>query len=727
MSPTPVINGTLALAKTTNAMGPISHSSPIAISFAWALTALVPVPLIVLIFLLCYYPNHLPACLSRAKPPHERRTSKRLGFSFSKSRSASTPSSRTLELSHRSSYTLPALSVRPTTPPGHERIPTNPDPSTPQKSSTDSQENSTTPSTSKTTPNSTTTPWKPNLGYPTPSNLLCPASESPRSLSFLEPTSVSSTPRRSYPRRPIDEPPKATAAHAVDSPPASRLVQRRDLKRRFLLSAFCLVLVVGLYILEFFAVAAATAFAHVRVLSHAHGKGGLGNGKEDERWLLPWIVYLFVQGPLALASAWMVFRLWRKLKQFDRDFTNEKGKGVEQPTEDVSGDIELQALGGQENDAFLPTDQEGPEDLPHPVKKGKGVAAQDDEEVEWESLGFRRTSASTEQPASSSNTHDAELASALQQSTCFINPNGEGSSSGHAYSVGPSFDERDLGVPAAFLPGTVSHWRGERSSAEIKLQRRNSISRQLRRDSRTDIPPSKHDRTSLLREGFTAAPPIGDTRNSWEQDGRRVEELSTPETGKGKETKPSEPEEPKPPHHHHHPKDPPTFDLPTGIDLTVDYKFTDGLAYPLLPLRDRHRKTAPTTPPLEPPTPFLNQNNNDIAYPFPIPAFSPTSSPLNPTRRLHIPTHRAFAFEKTPSSPYAPSPTFHPAVRIPTSSAFPLPRTPPQGRSPRSSLVEPLAASARNNPPQRTLSAGSFRLARKATIGAFFFFSSSFV
>ncbi|KAL8696115.1 MAG: hypothetical protein Q9224_002966, partial [Gallowayella concinna] len=384
MSPTSLFNG--ALAKPPNTIGPISQSSPTAISFAWGFTALVPIPLIVLIFLLCYYPNRLPACLSPSTSSRERRKSKRLGFPLSRRRSATTPSSRTLQVSNRSSYTLPALSIRSTTPPGHEPILTNPDPSTPQKSSTDSQENSTTPSTSKTTPNSGTTPRKPNPVYSNPSNFLYPASESPKCLSFLEPTSVSSTPRKSYSRLPVNQPLKPTAPHAVDSSPAPRVAQGRDLKRRFLLSLISLVFVFGLYILEFFAIAAATAFAHVRVLSSANGKGGLGNGKKDEKWLLPWIVYLFVQGPLALASAWMVFQLGRKFKHVNRDSTNEKAKDVEPPSEDVSGDIELQALDREENDAFLPANQECPEDPPRIVDKGKGIATHDDEEVDWETL-----------------------------------------------------------------------------------------------------------------------------------------------------------------------------------------------------------------------------------------------------------------------------------------------------------------------------------------------------
>ncbi|KAI4243102.1 MAG: hypothetical protein L6R40_003652 [Gallowayella cf. fulva] len=572
------------LSMSRNAIGPLAHSSPAAIILAWALTASIPLPLMILIVILRYYPHVLPTYLFRSGFLRQHPANKRMGFPFSSSPSASTPSSRTLPVSERSSYTLPALNIRPRTPPGHAPVPTHPSPSTPRKSLAGSLGNTTTPSTSKTTPNSTTTPRKSNLVHSSPSKPLCPASESLKCLSFLEPTSIPSTPRRSYttPRRsytrlPADNPPKPTDQIASESTPAPLVLKRRDLKHRFLVSLIVLIVIIAVYVLQGFAIAMATRYAHVSVLSQPNGKGDLGKGKEDERWLIPWAAYIFFHGGLVLGSTWIVRSFLPMIKQLDRDLMNEKGKG-RQPSEDVSGDVEMQALGGEEDDAFLPTNQDEFKNLQRNDQKGKGTATEEDEEEKWTKLGFHPTSTTPQEPTLSSTPPDVELASALQQAMCFINANGEGSSSGPAYSAGDSLDERDLGIPITLLPGTANPWWAERSSAEIQLQRRNSESRKLAGQSEQDG-PTKEGRAALLREELMGAPAFREHRNSWEQYNNQDEgktNVSRPNEGKGKGKEKETPhKEDKKRANNDRPLEEPTFELPSGIDLSVDYKDND--------------------------------------------------------------------------------------------------------------------------------------------------------
>lgn len=456
-----------------------------------------------------------------------------------------------------------------------------------------------------------------------------------------------------------------------------------------------------------------------------------------------------------LGSTWIVRSFLPMIKQLDRDLMNEKGKG-RQPSEDVSGDVEMQALGGEEDDAFLPTNQDEFKNLQRNDQKGKGTATEEDEEEKWTKLGFHPTSTTPQEPTLSSTPPDVELASALQQAMCFINANGEGSSSGPAYSAGDSLDERDLGIPITLLPGTANPWWAERSSAEIQLQRRNSESRKLAGQSEQDG-PTKEGRAALLREELMGAPAFREHRNSWEQYNNQDEgktNVSRPNEGKGKGKEKETPhKEDKKRANNDRPLEEPTFELPSGIDLSVDYKFTDGLAYPLLPIRDRQRKgtTTPTTTTSEPPSTPNNtvfNKTDDIAYPFPITSPTPTatphhSSPLNPNRQLpplsgpktpantltrFYPTHqhqtppqpstpnrqlhfqpqtpppstsRGFTFS-SPTSPYAASATFSPYhaqdPRAHVLLASPFSTLPPTPKSPFSAPPSPLS-----HPSQRPL------------------------
>ncbi|KAL8725368.1 MAG: hypothetical protein Q9166_007384 [cf. Caloplaca sp. 2 TL-2023] len=682
MSPTPASNGHPPIA--SNGSGPLGHSSPTAIIIAWVLTAFVPLPMISSIIIIRYFPNAIPKCLFRLPCSSERLANKRSGFSFSSNQPASTPSSVTLAASGRSSYTLPVSNLCPTTPPGQDPNWTEyPGSGTSHNSLADSPRHPITPSkSSKTTQNSSSSLRKSNL-----SNQPCTTFDSPKRRAFLEPPIFPSTPRKSYARLPPSTPQKPSNPPIFNSPPTLRVSQRRRLKQRFLVSVILCSLVFALYVLEGFAIAAAQKYAHVRVLSQANGKDGLGEGKEDEKWLIPWIVYVILQGGMVLGSVWMVHGLRRKLKQLDRGWTTEKGKGVEQPGEQVTGDIELQTLGAEEERyTFLLTEQDGPEDPFWDENNGKGKAAVSNEEKEWISLGFHPIFDSIEKP-SSSNLPDSDVVSALQQATYLINPNGEGSSSGPSYSAGSKFearsDEQDISI--SFVPKTANRRATERSKPDIELLRRSSDKRQLRSDDEMGG-LAKGDRMALLREELMGPPLIGDHRNSWEQDNDEEEKISKRSklhNGKGKEKeKENDAQTPK-------------FDAPTGIDLDVEYKFTDGLAYPLLPLRNRKRKSTSTV------SAPINPNNNDIACPFPIPIISPSSRqtpPLTPTP--HHQNHRPFLTPsgKTPANILSRFPTHTPPTtpnrRQLNFQSQPPPQTPPHRSFSFSPPDSPYAPSA---------------------------------
>ncbi|KAI4108114.1 MAG: hypothetical protein LQ339_002386 [Xanthoria mediterranea] len=466
------------------------------------------------------------------------------------------------------------------------------------KLSQDSSRNPTAPATSTTSQDSNGSSKKP----PGSSNLVFPASESPRYLSFLEPPSLTSTPRKSYSRLPPNNPrnPSVPSLGVAPTP----VLRSRHLRKPFLISAFLLFLVSVLYVLEGFAIAAAQDHAHVRVLSHGHGKGGLGKGKENETWLIPWSVYVFIEGGLMLWAVWMVNGSRKMAKRLAQECAEQKGDdGNKRPKEDASGDIELQDLGNDdENDTFLPASQPGPEDVFRPEPNGSGAhdTIDEEEEKEWKALGFYRISDRPNVKISSTKSHKPKLVSAHRPDTSFVSANGEGSSSGPSYSRGPSFDGYidDSGVPLPDLPGAVKQWRAERSLAEMKIQRRGSDTRDFGTDPEqsSSIPPADQD-APLPAHPTVPAPK--DLRNSWEQDDDRTQRIPIPPRkslkGKGKEKENVEQQLETPPptpgpaawkkdkaNAADHPPQPDP--LPTGIDLRTNYKFIDGLAYPILPL-----------------------------------------------------------------------------------------------------------------------------------------------
>ncbi|KAI4251587.1 MAG: hypothetical protein L6R42_008326, partial [Xanthoria sp. 1 TBL-2021] len=390
--------------------------------------------------------------------------------------------------------------------------------STQYKSSPDSSRYPTVPPTSKASPNSNGSSKKPTI-LSGPSNLFFPASESPKCLSFLEPPSVTSTPRKSYSRLPSNNPRKSSVPCLEIAP--TPVVRYRRLRKLFLVSAFLLFLVSALYVLEGFAIAAAQDYAHVRVLSHANGKGGLGKGKENEKWLIPWSVYLVIEGGLMLWAVWMVNGSRRMARKSALDRDGRKEDDNKRPREDGSGDIELQDFGNdEEEETFLTANQTGHEDVFRDELNGRANNTMDEEEEkEWKALGFYRTSECPEERISPANSHKPKLVSALQQDTHFVSPNGEGSSSGPSYSDGSGFDGYmdESGIPLPDLPGAVKQWQAERSFAEMKLQRRGSDTREFGPDPDPEESSSITQDQDTLLQVEPRGTPRKDLRNSWQQ------------------------------------------------------------------------------------------------------------------------------------------------------------------------------------------------------------------
>ena len=582
----------------SNTHNPFGHSSLKAIIVTWTLTAFIPVPLIICIFLIRYFPKTFNGLTWSTIFPHVRRGHKPSPCSFSGKHEAFTPSSRTLAVSGNSNYTLPGLNLLSTTPPqGHVSTSrTHLSPGTPQKLSSDSSQR-TGPPTSKTSPKSNGSPKK-SVICSDSSNLFFPASESPKCLSFLEPPSLTSTPRKAYSRLSPNGTPKRSVPLSYKSLQTPDVVRYRRLRTQFLVSAFLLSLVVPLYILEGFAISSAQDYAHARVLTHANGKGGLGKGEEDERWLAPWIIYVVIQGGLMVFALWMVNSTRKIAKILALECAEHKRDDNKRPREDGMGDIELQDFGiDEENETFLPSDHTGNEDIFGDEFNDRAHPMDEEEEKEWKALGFYRTSAGPEKRPFPGHSYDP-----LQQDTCYISPNdnGEGSSSGPSYSNGSGFNGYmdDSGVP---LPDLKNSWK----QANDKEQ------------------------DSVLQS------------KSWK--------------GKGKEMENDEPEPSTitaPRGNDNHPQQPPArkSELPSGIDLKTDYQFIDGLAYPIIALPKRNRKPSLSTSSQPPSTPFNNEN--DIAYPFPL-AYPITPSPT-PSFTSSISSHRCLPAPPPPG----PKPNF---------------------------------------------------------------------
>ncbi|KAL8668893.1 MAG: hypothetical protein Q9168_006490 [Polycauliona sp. 1 TL-2023] len=690
------------------------HHSLGAIAATWALTAFTVLLLITCIFLLRYSPHIFTGQKQKI----------RSRFFSSSSAATSTPSSQTLRVSGTSSYTLPALNSPWGTPPRQHHNPAfsryQPGPSTPQKSSPGSSQksNSTAPATSKSSSNSNgSSSSKKKTAFNTttgPPNLFFPASESPKCLSFLEAPSLTSTPRKSYARLPANNNsnrsggPSSSSSHK-NSPLASGGLSRyRHLRKHLVISAVLLFLTVVLYVIEGFAIVAAQEYHHVQVLHHL-GKGG----KEDEKWLMAWITYVLIQGGLLCWAVWMVVLSSIQFRKAGAELfvVNDKKKGDsndnnsnKRPRENASGDIELQDFGvnnnnnnngyiNDEEEGFLPDNNPEQNDDEDVFRDGTANQTLDEEEAEeWRVLGFVPTT-SDGSPVNNNPHHSTAL---QQQST--TDSNGEGSSSGPSYSTGFDwyFDEAGVPLPDLPVPGAVAkQMRGERSSAEMAIQKRN-------RDANAadfDAERARDQNTS-----FQVGSGGKDLRNSWEREDKeegkgkgKEKEVAFvvvgDEAGKkmqeGQDTnvQQQQRQQPKAPKH----------ELTTGIDPNTDYKFDNHNPYPQIATPNNKLKRKPIFIPEQqlpsPSTPTIHRprNENDIAYPYPL--RSPTSS-ISSSSQASTMSHFSTPYLRSLAPPAPPS-----KLRFPFDPINNIHLTPPHTPTPGTRHQSPFASSPASIPP----------------------------
>ncbi|KAI4205037.1 MAG: hypothetical protein LQ350_000664 [Teloschistes chrysophthalmus] len=239
------------------------------------------------------------------------------------------------------------------------------------------------------------------------------------------------------------------------------------MKHRCVISFILSVVVLLLYVLEGFSIVAAQRYANVRVLSRPNGNGGLGQGKEDEKWLIPWAVYLLIQGGLVVLCVHTVWAMKRQVNELEAEWTKEKSNGIARssndgPKEDAFGDIELQPMkSGREEDRVV--SNEGDDSGMNSHDKGKGkerqVEDEDAEDPDWETLGFRPTyelsrsppevdTLDPPKPPFANNNHCADAT----WGDC--NPFGEGSSNASRWSSSPDSGRRrrPSSLPVSFLP-----------------------------------------------------------------------------------------------------------------------------------------------------------------------------------------------------------------------------------------------------------------------------------
>ncbi|KAL8763272.1 MAG: hypothetical protein Q9184_000912 [Pyrenodesmia sp. 2 TL-2023] len=665
----------------------LGHSSPTAIIVAWVLTAFLPIPLIVLIVVLRYFPDTLPIWLSQSPFPSWWRGKKPLSSSSSSGVTNATPSLSTLTVSNRTSQTLNGANYATSTPTRDGiSVRGSLSPGTPQNSIETNYESPKTLSKSRTFSNTTDSPSKPGTNHSLALHQLPSCFESPKRLNFLESRDIPTTPRKtpstrlSIPRSPGKQP-------LIDARATPHTLQRRRLKHRLLTSAILCVLIFSMYVVEGFAIAAAQTFAHARVLSHSDGKGGLGEGKENEAWLIPWVIYIVLQGGMVVGCAWMVWGLKRELMTTDREWKSEKGKGVERPDVIVlQGRTSRSSNTNAEEERFLPNNEaEMSGDLANSAAK----VEPEGQEPEWQTLGYHPTFDSF------SNRPDTNSAPIFQQfcqhERSDPNLNGEGSSRDF-FSPGSSSSAPfpSCSLSLSFLPKKANPWSAERSHAEISLQRRNKGASKWSWPSaitNANKSPSAEDQTALLQSSLLGSnKDASERRNSWalEQSffSSSSDEEETPSTsnkkkgkGKAKTIHPEEEEEEEiePEETELTPHLPRSF--LTGINLSQPYHFSDGLAYPLLPLAPRKPKHNPPPPPLQHPNSH-NENTTPHTPPFSLPL---------PPRLLN---HPAIAAAPTPF-PYTPasSPrrtTFPPSSRAAHNNIL-FPPTPPASSSPPSS------------------------------------------
>ncbi|KAI4139165.1 MAG: hypothetical protein L6R39_006440, partial [Caloplaca ligustica] len=622
--------------------GPLGHSSPAAIIIAWVLTAFLPIPLIVLIVLLRYFPDSLTELLSRYGLPFQQLAKRPPGFSRVNSIPPSSPSSRILTVSNRNSQTLtvPSYGFSTPTQDGH-RNQGSFSPRTPQNSVAISYESPGTPTKSKTPSKSTGSPYEAGKNASNALNFLPSCFESPKRLAFLEPPSIHSTPRKkSYARLSTSSSLSSLRKPSIVNPPATpHVLWSRRLKHRLTTSVISFGLVFAMYVLEGLSIAAAQSFAYVRILSQSGGNGGLGEGKEDERWLIPWVIYIVLQGSLVMGCAWVVWEMRQELKQADRKWRSEKGKGVQRPKDVLSNP----SKNHDKVERFLP-------DYGHEPTANVGQLGTEEEQVdepEWRTLGYHPTFAAIQSPTSSSTTASPNPRSTLselhRQISHSLNSNGEGSSRcpPSPPTAGSSTPFHASPLPVAFLREKARPWWAERSRAEIELQQKNTSSRWRSENDE----PRKEDRMALLREELLGVP--SKRSDSWTQEVEvEVGEETVPTPGKGKGKAEAEgtmesieltPQLPR--------------EFVTGIDLGKAYRFSDGLAYPLLPLPSR--KTEKPVPRLD----AYPDDSDSFRPPFSLPLPPRLPAPTSPApTRFSVPSPRSSTF--TFSAPALPSSGF---------------------------------------------------------------------
>ncbi|KAL9022331.1 MAG: hypothetical protein Q9185_000446 [Variospora sp. 1 TL-2023] len=592
--------------------GPLGDSSPTAIIIAWVLTAFLPIPLMLLVTIFRYSPDYIPNVLSRCPLPRQLRANGSSGGT--PTANPSTPSSRTLTVSNRSSDTLPVVvpGQCPSTPSrdghGHED-PFNP--RTPIHSLEMNRKSSETPSKSTPSPPmSVGSPSHPKSNN-TAASPLASCFESPKHLGFLEPPGLlSSTGKKPYTRLSDGSSPRQ---QSVVQPPATpHMIHRRRLKHRLLISTILFGLIFAMYVLDGFAIAAAHRFAHVRVLSRPNGTGGLGAGKEDERWLAPWTIYIFLQGSMVAGCAWMVWAMRRELRHCDEKWTSEKGKGVvvdNKPDDDdgifVRGSVSpprSKSVDDEEEERFLPP--------PPPPPEGEG----EEEEPDWRRLGFHPTFASEQlalsSPSTPSKPAPASTVSLKSKSRRGVN---RPTTTNLHYSVGESSSSSSRGAATAssssspgsgssnpFSAFTLPAAAGRSSGAWWKHHRSNRGYKTAREEDEEEDPWRQ-----ILPSPLTTTGDDERGGNSWAQEVQREADLRMSRSrskGKGKEIIPEqeqeqelrdEEEEEEEQEEGFELKPVVPRELLTGIDLSKPYQFTDGLAYPLFPLKAKPARPLP--------------------------------------------------------------------------------------------------------------------------------------
>ncbi|KAL8869451.1 MAG: hypothetical protein Q9174_004265, partial [Haloplaca sp. 1 TL-2023] len=414
----------------------LAHSPLNVIIITWVLTAFLPLPLVILIITFRYFPGSTSRAFTLCSSARRRQTSLSSG--------PSTPSSKTLTVTNGSPNATQNVDIQSGTPPnnnGFRSIFLSPNTSTPRNSVTRTSGDTAWPSAGTTGPRSGSKLRK-DITHDSPPRL-SPAFESPTRLNFLEPLNLPTTPTRQSKYRRLSEPAPGpdvltlTALPPIEEEPraAPHSTKRHRLKRRSIISAVLFSIVLALYILEGFAVLAAQNYAHARILLLPDGSGGVGKGKENEKWIAPWAIYVLVQGGLVMYCAWLVWTMRCEAKRSAQDWAKktDQGKDVrERLGENGNGDIELGVLrsknnGKGEGDAFLAGDKDGAADgnifddgnIPDTQKDEQ----EEDVEPDWRTLGFRPTyPPQNATPSSSKRTlQDPEWEDP--------NPFGEGSSS----------------------------------------------------------------------------------------------------------------------------------------------------------------------------------------------------------------------------------------------------------------------------------------------------------